>query len=259
MCNTLIMSDNLLTLQEAAELLQVHWQTVRNYLKQGKLTGYKVGKLIRVKREDVEVFLHGEKPKPAIEYEQRYMVKDGRTVQKKLLQMGAVVSYQAHLIDHWFLPRNITSRSAHDEWFDKKRGCGVRIREQDNGYTGKVTTTLEAKRLTEAMNHNTFLEAEVDVDAYEKAKMLLELMDLKEFLTIDKNRVMYEVEMFKISFDEVKGLGAGIEIEVAGIIERDTALAAIRAVAERLGISDKDKLEKSMTVLAMDTLAKFDG
>jgi excisionase family DNA binding protein len=46
---------NLLTVRQAAELLGVHQNTIRNWITQGRLTAHRIGpKLIRINAEDLE-------------------------------------------------------------------------------------------------------------------------------------------------------------------------------------------------------------
>jgi len=254
------MNDTLLTIKEASEVLNVHWQTVRNYIKKGKLKSYKVGRTVRIKRKDLDNFIDPKAKDTGkkVEIELRYLLKDRKVLETRLLNLGAKIVYHGHVIDHWFIPKYIKSREQEEEWFDKNRGCGLRIREQDNGYTGKITTSIEAKRLTKEMNHNTFLEAEVTVDSYEDANSLMELMGRKEFLTIDKDRVVYKYKDFKICIDDIKDFKVGVEIEINTFKDRETALKKISRISKRLGLSEKDRAEKSITVLAFDKLAKYD-
>jgi len=51
--------DQLLTVKEVAEYLNVHELTVRRHLESGKLKGYKVGNRWRIKRVDLEAYLKG--------------------------------------------------------------------------------------------------------------------------------------------------------------------------------------------------------
>jgi len=45
------------TVKQVAELLQVHWQTILNYIKSGKLIAVKLGKGYRIGKKDLEIFL----------------------------------------------------------------------------------------------------------------------------------------------------------------------------------------------------------
>ncbi len=51
------MAERLLTLEEVAERLAVAPKTIRDWLREGKLKGLKVGKLWRVREQDLEAFL----------------------------------------------------------------------------------------------------------------------------------------------------------------------------------------------------------
>ena len=49
--------DNLLDVQELSTRLGFHPDTVREYLREGKIKGMKIGKRWRVKEEDLQKFL----------------------------------------------------------------------------------------------------------------------------------------------------------------------------------------------------------
>lgn len=53
----IIESDKILTPEEVAEILKINKQTVRSYLKKGKMRGFQVGSYWRVKREDLNDFI----------------------------------------------------------------------------------------------------------------------------------------------------------------------------------------------------------
>jgi predicted adenylyl cyclase CyaB len=253
------MSDTLLTIKEVSLKLGVHWQTVRNYIQKNQLKAYKIGRTLRVQKEDLEAFIKNleKNEKSYVEIEKRYLLHDATKLSHRLLELGGTVAYQAHIIDHYFLPANIRNQKQHDIWFNEKRGCGVRIREQDNGYTGKVITSLETKRLTESLDHTLLIEAETDIESYDTCKRVLEMMDLKEFLTIDKNRVMYKLNEFKIALDDIKGFGAGVELEIATFTSQTEALKKLEELAETLHLHKKDLIKRSLTTLSMLKLARF--
>lgn len=50
-------NNNFLTVEQVAEALQVHWQTVLNYIKSGKLEALKLGKGYRISQESLNVFI----------------------------------------------------------------------------------------------------------------------------------------------------------------------------------------------------------
>ncbi len=49
--------EKLLTLHEVAEILKIHYQTVRTYIQEGQITAIKIGRNWRVKPEDLEEFV----------------------------------------------------------------------------------------------------------------------------------------------------------------------------------------------------------
>jgi excisionase family DNA binding protein len=49
--------DELFTTEQVAAILQVSPKTVKDWLRAGKLTGCKIGRLWRVKPADLEVFI----------------------------------------------------------------------------------------------------------------------------------------------------------------------------------------------------------
>jgi len=252
-------NDSLLTIKEAAEYLKVHWQTVRTYIKKGKLKSLRVGRGIRIRSSVLEKFLEKKNLKERLlEIESRYQIDKSKRkeIEKRLIKLGAKVTYHSHIIDHYFIPSHIKTMKQKDKWYDSGKGNGLRIREQDNDYTGKMICSLEVKKLTKALDHNTTIEADISIDSYEETKALLKLMNLKEIITIDKERVVYSYKDFKISIDELKKVGIVIEIELKTNEEREKVLPRIQRVASKLGVKGKE-LEKSMTYIAMKKFARL--
>lgn len=50
-------SNSFYTVEQIAELLQVHWQTVLNYIKSGKLEAVKLGRGYRISKEALDKFV----------------------------------------------------------------------------------------------------------------------------------------------------------------------------------------------------------
>ena len=55
--------DTLLTVEQVAQILQVHWQTVLTYIKSGKLKALKLGRGYRIDPKDLEAFIENNKTK----------------------------------------------------------------------------------------------------------------------------------------------------------------------------------------------------
>jgi len=51
------MNDPILTVEQVAELLQLHHFTVLNYIKQGKIRASQLGRVYRVRQSSVDEFL----------------------------------------------------------------------------------------------------------------------------------------------------------------------------------------------------------
>jgi excisionase family DNA binding protein len=54
----------LLTVEDIARICQVHEMTVRRHINEGRLKAVRVGKGVRVRKEDLEAYLQLEEPKP---------------------------------------------------------------------------------------------------------------------------------------------------------------------------------------------------
>ena len=57
------MNEKLLTPEQVAERLQVTERTVYGWLRRGKLTALKLGRLWRIRQDDLEAFLEGARAK----------------------------------------------------------------------------------------------------------------------------------------------------------------------------------------------------
>lgn len=50
-------NNNFLTVEQVAKALQIHWQTVLNYIKSGKLKAVRLGKGYRIPQESLKQFI----------------------------------------------------------------------------------------------------------------------------------------------------------------------------------------------------------
>lgn len=258
------MNDKLLTLKEVCEYLKLHPQTIRANIASNKLRATKFGKSFRIKESDMLSFgrYRQERKRPFREVELRFITDNLKEVERRLFYFDAKVVYQGHVIDHWYVPTHIKNLKEKNDWFESGNGFGLRIREQDNGYTGKIETSLEVKRLEEPYNHSVCLESEVTAGDYNSLSSLLSLMNFKEMTTLEKDRLVYKLtymsEEFKVVIDDIKGFKTGIEIECFTNKYAQPIASKIRKLAFRLGISlTKDITDKSITYLYMEQNSKF--
>lgn len=50
-------NNNFYTVEQVSEILQIHWQTVLNYIKGGKLKALRLGKGYRISKEEIDKFV----------------------------------------------------------------------------------------------------------------------------------------------------------------------------------------------------------
>lgn len=53
----IVNNNGFYTVEQVSELLQVHWQTVLNYIKSGKLIAVKLGKGYRISKLELDNFI----------------------------------------------------------------------------------------------------------------------------------------------------------------------------------------------------------
>lgn len=252
------MSESLYSIKETADLLKVHWQTVRNHIKNQTLPAVKVGKVYRIKNSDIQKLLNDNlHKKDVVEVEVRYVTRDRVRIEKRLLELGAKVIGQGHLIDHWYVQNHIKNLEEKDISYDSGKTAAIRIRESDDGYTGRVRTTLEAKKLAHPPHHDSCIEAEMEIASFEEANAMLRMMNYKEMVTLDKDRLVYKMGEYKVVIDAIKDYLTAVEIEAITSESRKTTLVKLEYVASQLGLSDKDRTDKSVTYMAIREFAKY--
>lgn len=256
------MNDKYYTAKEAASILNVHWQTIRNYIDQNKIQTIKIGRSIRIPESEInKYFDREEKPdEETVEVEHRYILKNRIRTENKLRKMGAKLTGHSHITDHYFAPNSVKSMKDKDDWYDSPTGYAVRIRELDNDYSGRIITTMEVGKLAgpDYTDHSNTIEKDIVVPDYRSTKELLILMDSKEFLTIDKERFVYSLNNIKYCFDSIKDWKDGLEIEIVSPkSEIGKAQGKIKKAATALGLKEKHKANRSFTYMIMQERAQF--
>lgn len=188
------------------------------------------------------------------EVEIRILLKNRGKIEQGLKCRGAKLVYFQKLKDYWYCPA--AARDYKEASIDST-GFALRIRESVDRYTGKRTASLECKTLCDGKTHAVCNEYEVDVPEIDETRKILQSIGLKEFLIIDKERIIYELDNIKFCFDEIKGVGEGLEIEVMTDEDIEKIHTRLTDLALDIGVTKQEILEKSLTYIAMQKIAKF--
>lgn len=91
-----------------------------------------------------------------------------------------------------------------------------------------------------------------------EANRLLNLMDYKEFNTLEKDRLVYAYKEYKVVIDDIKGFRVGVEIEKMTNKRTEAEIGKIKAVADELGINVLASLtDTSVTFMYMQKNSRF--
>jgi len=254
------MSNKYLTIKETAKLLGVHWQTIRNYIKQDKLPYIRIGRNFRIDINDIHSFTSNntqEKRKAQIEIEHRYILTDRKKIENNVRNMGAKLTNHSRIIDHWYAPDHVNNMEDNQKFYESSKGYSLRIREMKNNYSGRTTTTLEIKKLADGKSHSKCIEQEILIPDFKQTAPLLDLLNYKKVIAIDKERLLYQLDGIKYVFDDIKDLCTGLEIEIKSSLPEDVVETQLYKSAKKIGLKKEDREEKSLTYLAFQKFAKF--
>jgi adenylate cyclase class 2 len=181
-----------------------------------------------------------------MEIEIRAFIDNAEDFQSKVEKLGASFDSEKQIVDYWFCKKESTK---FEEVQQHEPGSyALRIRKSIKGKKEKIE--LNCKVLEELGDHNAFHEYETGIENFEKMKLILEYLGFKIFCIIDKKRKTYRLENCLINIEDIKGFRPAVELEIisdtkAGQKEK------LHKILEKLGIKEKDKIEKSITHLYM--------
>lgn len=190
-----------------------------------------------------------------IEVELRALLKNRKAIEKALVQKGALVIKHLKVKDFWYCSKN--AHTYRDASIDRS-GFALRIRIEKDLSLKKITSSIDCKTLHKGKSHTACNEYELPIKDIFQARKLLESINLKEFLVINKERKVYKYQKFSLYFDKIEGVGDGLEIEI--MTSKGTEKVKYNQLlnlATKLGISQSEVLEKSLTFIAMQKLANF--
>lgn len=195
-----------------------------------------------------------------IEIERRYIIKDPASLILRLAKAGIEQLSEQRVIDQWFIPREIKSLEQQADWFDNRGGVAYRIRRKNN------IIEVESKQLVgSGGDHSTQHEETIDINNYDEALEFMRNKDLRNWLTIDKIRRIFDADNPNLSIvlDQISGLydkigfDTMLEIEYTGDSDEE-AFRIIDECATRIGLTSDQLANRGLAVYAAQELADFE-
>lgn len=162
------------------------------------------------------------------EIEKRFYVKNKSGLLKKLAQVGKKI-FENHQIDTYYSPshRNFLKERYPFEW--------LRLRDDE----GKYSLTYKhwyPERVKESTHCD---EYETKIDSLEGFRKILEALDFKQVVVVNKERTSFKVRNLEVSVDDVKDLGLFVEIEIKDKYKSvEDGVSQIYKLAEELGLKE---------------------
>ena len=140
-----------------------------------------------------------------VEIEIQVQVENVKPLEDFLEKNGKLES-EKHQHDEYFVP-------AHRNFLDV-RPVGEWLRVRDAG--GEYSLNYKNWHFTKDGKSYHCDEFETKIEDPDKMRKILKVLDFKPIVTVDKTRKSWLYEAWKISLDEIKGLGDFVEIEYEG-------------------------------------------
>ncbi len=127
---------------------------------------------------------------------------------EEFLKKNAKFESENHQLDEYFTPahKNFVAERPVKEW--------LRLRDAD----GKCYITYKNWHYTEKGEGTHADEYETEVKDIEATRKILEALDFRPVVKVDKVRKTWRYEDYEIAMDAVKGLDASVEIEHCGSV-----------------------------------------
>ena len=168
-----------------------------------------------------------------IEVEIKVKVDNFEEIKKKISKIGKLIK-AIKQIDEYYVPvhRNFFNQKPHPiEW--------LRIRTNPDKVTFEYDKSMN-KKVDGEQDYAEEYETKIsDVGEFKK---ILEFLDFRKVVTVEKEREYWKCGSIEIALDKVKGLGAFIEAEAKGDFKDDKeAKQACIKFLEGLGLKDVEK------------------
>lgn len=184
----------------------------------------------------------------------RILLKNRKAIEDKIRDLGAKVIHRTKVVDRYYCPNKV--KNFYKATIDQI-GYAFRIRRLEDLNSKKRCAWLECKTLVDKKNHAICNEYEIELSDTANMEKVLAGIGFKNFLLIDKERVTYKFKKYKFVFENIKGLGQGLEIEILTNKDYHKKYEQIKALSLSLGITKKEILKQSLTYLMGQKYSKF--
>lgn len=180
-----------------------------------------------------------------IEIEAKYSLKNINQTKELLENKGKKIEKDIIQLDTYYTPahENFLDKTPISEW--------LRLRKT------KEEITINYKNWNNNNNNNnkiTCKELEVALDDYNGMEQILEALDFKKIICVNKVRNTWEYKNIKISVDEIKDLGNFIELEFKTNIynNEEESMKFLESVINELNIEVGTQIHKGYPQLLME-------
>jgi len=181
-----------------------------------------------------------------VEVEIKVKVDNLEEIRKKVAEMGKLIK-SIRQVDEYYIPchRDFFNQKPHPvEWLRIRTNPDKTIFEYDKSINKNAQGEQEYAE-----------EYETEISNPDELRKILDFLDFKKVVTVDKQREYWMCQNMEVALDEVKGLGSFVEAEAKGDFENNVeAKKACINFLENLGIKDVDinKINTGYPVLLLE-------
>jgi adenylate cyclase class 2 len=181
-----------------------------------------------------------------VEVEIKIEINNFEEIKIKVAKRGKLIK-SIKQVDDYFIPshRDFFAQKPHPvEWLRIRTNPDKVIFEYDKSINKKANGEQECAE-----------EYETEISNAEEFRKILNFLDFKKVITVDKQREYWDCGNLEIALDKIAGLGDFIEVEAKGNFENTTkAKEACLKFLKELGIKNAEQLQinKGYPVLLLE-------
>ncbi len=181
-----------------------------------------------------------------IEVEIKIKINNFEEIKERVSKVGKLIK-AIKQIDEYYVPshRDFFAQKPHPtEWMRIRTNPDKVVFEYDRSINKKENGEQECAE-----------EYETEISDYEEFKKILNFLDFKKVITVDKQREYWDCGDLEIALDKIEGLGDFIEVEAKGDFKSTTdAKKACLEFLDKLGIKNAENIQinKGYPVLLLE-------